>query len=95
MDVDKDYYLNNDDCLLENIGTSSNPIYSCVECYNNSFLLAKNEDNIRYCKLKDEQEIKYCTEANANTSFINTLYNGTKISLNFFHVFENYIIMDS
>ena len=90
LDVDKDYYLDNDNCLLENIGTSSNPIYSCVECYNNSFLLVKNEDNIRYCKLKDEQEIKYCTEANANTSFINTLYNCTKCSLNFLPFYSEF-----
>jgi hypothetical protein len=86
----QDYYLDKYNCLLENIGNSSYPIYSCRECYNNSHLLVRNEDNIKYCKLKNDPNIKFCTEANSNTYYINTLYNCTKCSYNFLPYYSEF-----
>ena len=88
----QDYYLDKYNCLLENIGNSSYPIYSCRECYNNSHLLVRNEDNIKYCKLKNDPNIKYCTEANSNTYYINTLYNCTKCSYNFLPYYSEFFV---
>ena len=83
---EKDYDLLSDDdfnCVKENIGTGANPIYSCTKCYNDNYLLVTNENNIKYCKYKYEQEIKNCTEAIANTSYIDTIYNCTSCTRNF------------
>jgi hypothetical protein len=86
----QDYYLDKYNCLIENIGNSSYPIYSCRDCYNNSHLLVRNEDNIKYCKLKNDPNIKFCTEANSNTYYINTLYNCTKCSYNFLPYYSEF-----
>jgi len=78
--------LNPDDnynCLAENIGTISEPIFSCTKCYNDNFLLVTNENNIKYCTYKDNEEIRYCSKANANTTYVNTVYNCTDCLNNF------------
>ena len=79
-----DYYENYN-CIVENIGTITNPIYSCSKCYNDQYyLLVSTENNINYCIYKEEkEEIKYCLEAKANTTYINTVYNCTSCTFNF------------
>ena len=74
-----DYY----NCLAENIGTLSEPIFSCTNCYDDNYLLVTNENNIKYCVYKDNSEIRYCTKANTDTTYVNTIYNCTDCSNNF------------
>ena len=88
--IEKDYYLDKYNCLIENIGTMSNPMYSCNKCYNETWILIKNDDNIKYCKYKNEPEIKHCTEAEADTKYVNTKYNCIKCSLNFLPYKSNF-----
>ena len=63
-------------CYVENIGTKSNPIYSCKYCYNYDNILIKGENGAKFCE-KPENELEGCTEATADTSHLNNLYNCT------------------
>ena len=72
------------DCIYENIGTSSNPIFSCTKCYDDlNHLLVSTENNVKYCIYKDDKEIKNCREANIDTTYINSFYNCTNCEINF------------
>jgi hypothetical protein len=53
-------------------------------CKNNIFPVEIIEMN--YCIYKEEEEIKYCLEAKANTTYINTVYNCTSC------IFNSYLI---
>ena len=75
------YLEDNYNCIIENIGTNTNPIYSCSKCYKNSYLLISSENNIKFC-IYPEEEIQYCKEVNANTTYINSIYNCTSCSVN-------------
>ena len=83
-------YIEGYSCNTENVGTNSNPIYSCKSCYNDEYYsLITIENNVKLCIYKEE-EIKYCTEANADTSYVNTVYNCTNCSLNFLPYYSKF-----
>lgn len=64
----------NYNCEIENIGNSSNPIYSCKKCYNNNDILVTIEDGVKLC-LEAKGELENCKEATANTTYVKHLYN--------------------
>ena len=68
-------------CFYENIGTSSDPIYSCKKCYNKNNVLVTTENGAKFCSYP-ENGLENCKEANANTSYINHIYNCTSCNLN-------------
>ena len=84
----------NDDynCLVENIGTETNPIYSCTKCYNDNYLLVtSNNNNIKYCIYKpNEKNINHCTEATADITYKDTVYNCTNCSLDFIPYYSKF-----
>lgn len=89
---DNDYY-NDHNCIMENIGTETNPIYSCTKCiYDDEFLLVKTENDLKYCisKYYLNDEIKYCTEAYADITYPNIIYQCTKCSLNFLPFYSKF-----
>ena len=84
-------YNNNYNCYVENIGTKENPIYSCTKCYNDkNYLLISKENNVKYCIYKEDDEIQYCTEANIDTTYVNTIYNCTNCSFNFLPYYSKF-----
>ena len=85
-----EYFLDDYNCVIENIGTNSNPIYSCVKCNIDNLLLIKSDNDIKYCIYKNTPEIKYCTESTVDTTYINTIYNCNKCSLNFIPYYSEF-----
>ena len=87
-----DYDDNYEDynCNIKNIGNYTNSIYSCTEKKNDNFLLTTTENNIKYCLYKQNEEIKYCTEANINTTYINAVFDCTNCSLNFLPYYSKF-----
>ena len=75
------YIKDNYNCIIENIGTNTNPIYSCSKCYKDNYLLISSENNIKFC-LYPQEELQYCKEIIANTTYINPIYNCTSCLLN-------------
>ena len=69
-------------CEIENIGNELNPIFSCKKCNNNNYVLVTIESGVKIC-MEPLGELENCKEANANTTYINTIYNCTKCSLNY------------
>ena len=65
-----------DNCYARNIGTYSNPIYSCMYCYYSNYILATTETGANFCVQK-EGELKGCTRAYVNTTYLNNVYNCT------------------
>ena len=61
-------------CEIENIGTNENPIFSCKTCNNQSNILIKTESNRYFCS-EPSGELEGCTEAKADTYYLNTIYN--------------------
>ena len=54
-------------CKYENIGTSQNPIYSCIKCNKDDDILITSQSGIKYCdKLK---EFYQCLEANITSTY--------------------------
>ena len=76
-------------CVIKNIGNDSNPLYSCTECRNDNYLLVSIENNAKLCKLKEE-ELKYCNETNANTTYINDKYNCSSCLINFLPFYSRF-----
>ena len=86
---DKYYYQY---CDLENIGTNSNPIYSCSKCYSEEYYtLVSIENNVNLCISNEQiQEIKHCSKANADTTYINPVYNCTNCLVNFLPYYSKF-----
>ena len=63
-------------CDFENIGTTNEPLYSCINCNNQNDILVTAENGAKFCI--NASEIEGCTEANVNTAYINNIYNCTK-----------------
>ena len=64
-------------CYFENIGTDSNPIYSCYSCYHyNNLLLVNSSTGAKFCTEKTG-ELKGCSEVFADTTYLNNVYNCT------------------
>ena len=89
---DSPNYYDDYNCLLENIGTKENPIYSCTKCYNNDYLLVTANNDIKYCiyKPNEDNSIEHCTEANADTTYKDAVYNCTNCSLNFIPYYSKF-----
>ena len=83
----KEEKLDDDDynCIFGNNGTEK----SCTQCYNQNYLLVTDKNNLKYCQYKDN-EIENCTEAIADTSYINTVYNCTECSMNYLPYYSKY-----
>lgn len=65
-----------DNCYVRNIGTYSNPIYSCISCYYSNYILATSDTGANFCVPK-EGELKGCKRAYVNTTYLNNVYNCT------------------
>ena len=63
-------------CYVQNIGTYLNPIYSCYYCYNRNNLLVTSDTGAKFCAEK-YGELEGCTEAYADTTYLNNKYNCT------------------
>jgi hypothetical protein len=63
-------------CDLQNIGNYLSPVYSCNKCnYYSSTVLITLENGVKICI--QEESLENCLEADANTTYANTLYNCT------------------
>ena len=77
-------------CYIENIGESSNPIYSCKYCYYEyEDILVKTENGAKFCEFP-EYELEGCTEATADTTYLNNNYNCSNCSLNYLPYFSKF-----
>ena len=79
-------------CNLENIGTKTNPIYSCKSCYDDKQILIQYENGVKECfyhfELPDEDEI--CIEGKATSEYIKPLYNCTTCLYGFIPVYSKF-----
>ena len=76
-------------CFVRNIGTYSHPIYSCYSCYNNNDLLVTSDSGAKFCASK-VGELEGCTEAYADTTYLNNVYNCTdcdKQHISYYNIF--------
>ena len=88
----EDYLYDYYDCEIENIGNNSNPIYSCQYCYDDQYYtLISTENNVKYCEYnRYGSELYNCKEANADTTFINTVYNCNSCSSSFLPYYSKF-----
>ena len=91
-------------CYVENIGTESSPIYSCKFCYKRNDILIKTESGAKFCETPNNEgydkenyfstsvnyELEGCTEANANTKYLNNIYNCTNCSYGYIPYYSRY-----
>ena len=69
------------ECHIENIGTNSEPIYSCKECYSSNDRLVKTESGAKFC-LNEFDLLIICTgEIKVDTTYVENKYNCTNCSL--------------
>ena len=68
-------------CEFENIGTTSQPLYSCIRCNNQNDIIVTTESGVKFCT--SDEELKGCTEANVDTTYIKNKYDCTKCSLDY------------
>ena len=89
-----------DNCFVENIGTDLDPIYSCKFCYNAFDILIQTENGAKFCETPFNQlfpwldsvnyELEGCTEVNANTTYLNNIYNCTNCSLGYISYYSRF-----
>ena len=90
-------------CYVENIGTDSSPIYSCKFCKKRGDILIKTESGAKFCQTpykvdygyeyeyeEDYYKLEGCTEANANTKYLNNIYNCTNCSYGYIPYYSRY-----
>ena len=87
-------------CYVENIGTKLNPIYSCKYCYRYYDLLIPTESGAKFCETplnyeyswieNPNYELEGCTEANADTTYLNNNYNCTNCSLGYISYYSRF-----
>ena len=75
--------------FYKNIRNDSIPLYSCIECKNNNYLLVSIENDAKLWALK-EKELEYCKETTANTTYINDKYNCTSCTLNYLPFYNRF-----
>ena len=63
-------------CYVKNIGSYLDPKFSCYRCYNPWDLLVTSDTGAQFCASK-EGELEGCTEAFADTMYLNNVYNCT------------------
>ena len=63
-------------CKVKNIGTESNPLYSCERCYNSQDFLVTSDTGAKFC-LSNSGELEGCTEVYSDTTYLNNVYNCT------------------
>ena len=83
-----------DNCYVRNIGTYSNPIYSCTYCFDSNYVLATSESGANFCVPK-EGELEGCTRAYVNTTYLNNVYNCTSCKTSYipyYNIFFDKII---
>jgi len=77
------------ECHTENIGTNSEPIYSCKECYNPNDKLVKAESGAKFCI--EDYELLLCTEEiYADTTYFVNKYNCKNCSNDFIPYYSHY-----
>ena len=59
-------------CEIENIGTESNPIYSCKKCLYDDYVLVSTKNGQKFCL--EEEELEKCTEAYLDTKYVKNNY---------------------
>ena len=69
-------------CYVRNIGDNQKPIYSCYSCYNRKDLLIESDTGAKFCASKTG-ELAGCTEAYADTTYLNNVYNCTYCDLGY------------
>ena len=76
-------------CDLQNIGNYLSPVYSCNKCnYYSSTVLITLENGVKICI--QEESLENCLEADANTTYANTLYNCTSCKFNYWPYYSGY-----
>ena len=88
-------------CYVENIGSNSNPLYSCKYCYHVYDLLITTESGAKFCETpldynypwieSPNYELEGCTEANADTTYINNNYNCTNCSIGYISYYSRFL----
>ena len=77
------------ECHIENIGTNSEPIYSCKECYSSNDRLVKTESGAKFCL--NEFDLLNCTgEIKVDTIYVENKYNCTNCSNNYMPYYSHY-----
>ena len=68
-------------CEIENIGTESNPIYSCRKCLYDDYVLVSTKNGQKFCL--EEEELENCTEAYLDTKYVKNNYSCSNCIKNF------------
>ena len=76
-------------CEIDNIGNSSNSIYSCKKCYNDNDILVTIENGVKLC-LEAKGELENCKEATADTTYAKNFYNCTSCSDNYIPYYSKF-----
>ena len=76
-------------CEIENIGSLSNPVYSCKKCYKDNDILATIENGVKFC-LEAKGELENCKEATVDITYAKNLYNCTSCSDNYIPYYSNF-----
>ena len=86
------YQYNNDnymECYSENIGNKSNPIYSCIYCYDREQTLVEYNNGIKDCI--NDKALDNCINASViSTFYINDIYNCTSCKTNYISYYSKY-----
>ena len=82
--------INNIYCYHENIGTDSNPIYSCLSCYDDYATLVQYDNGIKRCIYNDKNLDNCINVSVVSTYYINNIYNCTSCGLNHISYFSKY-----
>ena len=62
------------ECDVENVGTDSEPIYSCKRCYESYYILATTESKAKICVNGNYYNIYICDDVYVDTNYIKNNY---------------------
>ena len=76
-------------CYVHNIGTYSNPIYSCYSCYGWNNILVTSDTGAKFC-VEKKGELEGCTRVSANTTFLNDVYNCSDCQIGYISYYNKF-----
>ena len=97
MDFRNNYCKRNGDyidlikgCYAENIGNSSEPIYSCTSCISGMDILITIENGVKICVNEYETYVMSCDKGKSTSYYIKPLFNCTSCYEDFLLTYNNF-----